>query len=528
MAITNHVVVIGSGLGGLLSGFLLSKEGMQVTVLEKHRKFGGCLQTFKRDRFTFDTGMHYIGSLAPGQTLNNYWKYFGLTDRMDLLKMDENGFDRISYIGTEYPLAQGSDNFMEQLLPYFPDKQTALKKYTDKLQEIANSHPLYNLELPSGDFIDKHRYITAFTFLSNLETTSPWNSVPSLCHSVKQIEPQRRTKDAQRNTKEKYSLAQVLAGNNFLYAGSPTTTPLSQFGLINHSFISSSWRLAGGSQQIADILVEGIRANGGRMLARKKANRITKSGSEFTIYTADGDHFHAGQVVSDIHPAATLNLLDGIRVQKAFQERICGLENTASVFSVYLGLKPDVFPYLNHNVYHYTSENVWNTSTSSGNRWPESFLFITPPEKDQGKYANTAVIMTTMLFDELTKWDASDSGARDKTYSIFKAKKAKQLLDVVYAKFPDLKEAVVTIDISTPLTWRDYTGTPQGSMYGIVKDASNPQKTTIFPKTKVPGLFFTGQSVNMHGALGVTIGAVMTCGEILGLPYILKTIKQNV
>jgi hypothetical protein len=31
--------------------------------------------------------------------------------------------------------------------------------------------------------------------------------------------------------------------------------------------------------------------------------------------------------------------------------------------------------------------------------------------------------------------------------------------------------------------------------------------------------------VNLHGALGVTIGAVMTCGEILGLPYVMEKIR---
>jgi all-trans-retinol 13,14-reductase len=63
-------------------------------------------------------------------------------------------------------------------------------------------------------------------------------------------------------------------------------------------------------------------------------------------------------------------------------------------------------------------------------------------------------------------------------------------------------------------------------MYGIAKDASNPLLTTIPPKTKIPGLFLTGQNVNLHGAVGVTIGAAMTCGEILGLPYVLKAIKN--
>jgi all-trans-retinol 13,14-reductase len=74
-----HVVVTGSGLGGLISGFILSKEGLNVCVLEQHHKIGGNLQTFSRDGCIFDTGMHYIGSMEEGQYLHKYFKYFELT-----------------------------------------------------------------------------------------------------------------------------------------------------------------------------------------------------------------------------------------------------------------------------------------------------------------------------------------------------------------------------------------------------------------------------------------------------------------
>jgi all-trans-retinol 13,14-reductase len=47
------------------------------------------------------------------------------------------------------------------------------------------------------------------------------------------------------------------------------------------------------------------------------------------------------------------------------------------------------------------------------------------------------------------------------------------------------------------------------------------------PKTKIPNFYFTGQNTNLHGVLGVTIGSVVTCGEILGLEYLLKKIKDG-
>ena len=144
---TFELVIIGSGLGGLLSGYLLSKEGMKVCVLEKHRKFGGNLQSFRRDEHSFDTGIHYVGSMSPGQTLHNYWKYFGLTD-LPWLQMDKDGFDIISFPDAEFPLAQGFDNFRYRLSSVLPDSEKALKYYTDTLREIAKAHPLYNMEMP--------------------------------------------------------------------------------------------------------------------------------------------------------------------------------------------------------------------------------------------------------------------------------------------------------------------------------------------------------------------------------------------
>lgn len=38
-----RVLIIGGGLGGLFSGAILAKEGLEVTVLEKNKIIGGGL-----------------------------------------------------------------------------------------------------------------------------------------------------------------------------------------------------------------------------------------------------------------------------------------------------------------------------------------------------------------------------------------------------------------------------------------------------------------------------------------------------
>ncbi|MBK6281628.1 MAG: NAD(P)-binding protein [Draconibacterium sp.] len=63
------VIIIGSGLGGLVSGNILSKEGLKVCVLEKNERIGGTLQSFVKEGTVFNTGLNYTESLGKGEIL---------------------------------------------------------------------------------------------------------------------------------------------------------------------------------------------------------------------------------------------------------------------------------------------------------------------------------------------------------------------------------------------------------------------------------------------------------------------------
>jgi len=76
------VAIIGSGLGGLLCGSILSREGFNVIILEKNPVTGGCLQSFRRNGHVFDTGVHFIGSLDHNQVLDRYFRYFQIRDQL--------------------------------------------------------------------------------------------------------------------------------------------------------------------------------------------------------------------------------------------------------------------------------------------------------------------------------------------------------------------------------------------------------------------------------------------------------------
>jgi len=100
------------------------------------------------------------------------------------------------------------------------------------------------------------------------------------------------------------------------------------------------------------------------------------------------------------------------------------------------------------------------------------------------------------------------------------------LLDVVSAKFPGLRNCIQTYYTASPLSYRDYIGTDDGSLYGIAKDHKDPVKTHIGTVTKLPNLYLTGQNLNLHGILGTTITALLTCLSVLGHDRIIEKIKN--
>ena len=69
------IVIIGSGMGGLVCADILGREGYKVCVLEKNKQVGGCLQTYVRDRVIFDSGVHYMGGLSKGQNLYQVFNF---------------------------------------------------------------------------------------------------------------------------------------------------------------------------------------------------------------------------------------------------------------------------------------------------------------------------------------------------------------------------------------------------------------------------------------------------------------------
>lgn len=495
------VIIVGSGLGSLVCGAILSKNGYKVCLYEKNRQIGGCLQTFARDKTIIDSGVHYIGSLEEGQTLNKVFRYLGIMDSLKLKRLDMHGFDHIHFKDERvtYQMAQGYDNFIEQLLVHFPGEKKALHAYCDMMKDVCDKFPLFRLRM--GHYSEKEKVIGIDT-----------------CGFLRSITNNER-------------LQQVLTGNNMLYAGVAGKTPLYVHALVQNSYIESSWKCVDGGSQIARSLNKIIRNNGGTVVRNTAVKSIVeRNGLVDHIVLENGEVVTGKCFISGLHPAKTMEITESVSLRNAYRTRLSNLENTPGTFMINAVMKPGSFPYLNYNYYHHATDNAWDGINQTVDNWPQTYAIFSAAGSSEERFTENISIMTYMRYEEVAQWQDtfntdSRPDERNADYQAFKTEKAEKLLDAVDKQFPGIRDHIHAYYTATPLTYRDYLAMPEGSMYGIAKDANDPLKTMIPSATRLPNLYLTGQNLNLHGILGVTMTAVLTSGELVGLEKLINDIS---
>jgi phytoene dehydrogenase-like protein len=202
------------------------------------------------------------------------------------------------------------------------------------------------------------------------------------------------------------------------------------------------------------------------------------------------------------------------------------MENTMSMFSIYVVMKPNTQKFRNYNYYHFENKDTWITDVYDTKNWPQAFFMFNQLSQANQKYADGIVIMTYMSYDEVKKWKGTNVGQRGQEYEDFKAEKTDELLRLVEKAIPNFKSKIKSVYSSTPLSYENYYNMPEGAPYGIIRNSEDPVGTTILPVTKTPNLILSGQSVSLHGIFGVTIGSILTASYFVGKEKLIKKFKK--
>ena len=479
------VVIIGSGFGGLVCAHLLAKAGKRVLVLERQLQPGGCIQSYQRKGQAFDTGLHYVGGLGEGQKLNRIFSHLGLM-RLPWHRLDPEGFDLVTIGEETFAFAEGYDQFVDKLATRFPKEREALQQYVQTLQQTEavafGSNDAYQLFGTCA-----YDYLTR-TFNDPL-------------------------------------LINVLSGSALKMELRQASLPLFTFAHGNSSFIQSSWRLQGDGNLIVKSLIDDIHSFGGEVICQAEVDElIEKDGRIIAAHSTNGETYEGDIFISDIYPSLTFSLVkDSAVLRNLFRRRMSNMENTFGIFTASLRLKPDTLPYFNHNKFVYRQPNVWTFYEEPGS---VGGLMISCRVPEEGTYATQIDLLTPMPWRVCEPWADTQIGCRGADYLALKARYADECIALAETVIPGLREMISQTYTSTPLTYRDYTLTPNGSAYGVRRDCRNLVITMLSPRTPIPNLMLTGQNLMLHGLEGVSMTALLTCQEILGTEYIKKIVTE--
>ncbi|MCK5857173.1 MAG: NAD(P)/FAD-dependent oxidoreductase [Bacteroidales bacterium] len=494
----NRILVIGGGLGGLMTAIILQKNNYDVTIVEKNSRAGGLLQSFKRKTCNFDTGMHYIGSLDKGQVMYKLFKYFEIFDMLNLKRMDADRYDVFKIGDKTYNYPFGWKAFKKQMLDYFPNEGEALEKYVRKVIEVSKSHDLYSLRYPIDESMTQSSYME--------EGVDDF--VKSITNNVE--------------------LQNVLLATNPIYAGRQHKSSLYMHSVIHNYYNNSAYKVVGGGEEVAQSFVKVFTGLGGKIIVNEEIVKLdVKEKSVVGAISRSGQKYESDYFISNVHPSLTMKMVDDQFLRKSYKKRLLNQKNTISTFSLHIKLKKSVVPSMNYTFYRYLDNNIWSVDNYKPDTLPNEYIIYTPATNDSETMSKCISVLTYMSYDQVKQWEGTSHKSRPKDYLQWKQQMVDKILKVLEEDFPGIVGNIEHVEALSPLSYKDYVNNVAGEMYGIEHDFNNALYSKIFPKTKLKNLYLTGQNINMHGMLGVALASLLTVKDFVPINDLLKDINPE-
>lgn len=471
-----RVVVIGSGIGGLSTAIIMAGLGFSVTVIEKNDRPGGLMRGYRRGGVECPVGVHYIGAMGEGQPLRRVFDYLGLTGKIPMERAGADGvIDRYIFDDLSFDLPTGIGALEEKLHASFPAEKKAIEAVIKNLRETeARLNSLDFLFNPFNDLSVLDQFLPVDEALARLGCTAP--------------------------------LRRVIGVASTLLGVPAEECPQFFHHMTLVSFLMSAWRLRSGGIEMAEAFVQRLTELGGSLrcgdgVARVLVDSRTVGGVEL----ASGERIAADTVVAAIHPRSMLGMMGEGDLPPAYRRRVGRIADTMGIFSSIVGVDASAIKEISHNVYRLHAG-------SRGEIAEGSFFQV----RGSGKEGmNLLIMMTRSDIAQWRAWEHTTSGRRGEDYLLAKRECAEGLMEEAREVFGPLKGAR-EIDSYTPLSIRDWVGSPGGSAYGVLRSSAQLTRAAALNRIPVKGLFLAGQSAMAPGVFGTALGSFATVRGIIG------------
>ncbi|MDQ0205748.1 phytoene desaturase family protein [Alkalicoccobacillus murimartini] len=267
-------IIVGGGIGGLITALYLTNRGEQVTIIEKESILGGRLAFIQKDGFTIDKGPTIV--LLP-EMIQSILEEVGINpDALELIRIDP--LYSLTYAdGTTFTKWSNQEKQLAEINRVFPGEEQAFLTYLDTMKQ--------RFTLGKSVFLDRHfmnkRDFFSFPSLAALVKLKAYQSV------------EKQTAQFFRNEKlrEAFSLQTLYIG------GAPTSSP-ALYSLVSFSeHYHGIWYVKGGYGSLVPFLEAELRKRGVDIHFNTEITRIEESNGRVTAVHSDDQRYEADQFV---------------------------------------------------------------------------------------------------------------------------------------------------------------------------------------------------------------------------------------
>ncbi|MCC6765785.1 MAG: NAD(P)/FAD-dependent oxidoreductase [Deltaproteobacteria bacterium] len=500
------VIVIGSGIGGLATAAFLAKHGRRrVLVLERHYAIGGYTHVFRRPGFEWDVGVHYIGDTAPGGLMR---ALFDDVTNAELEWADMGPIVERMRIGDEtYVYPKGEAALRAELVRRFPSETGAIDRY----------------------FALVHRACAA------IQDFFATKAFPRLIGAVVKPMARRRffrladrtTREVLRELTANEKLIGVLTGQFGDYGLPPSRSSFAIHALVTQHYFGGGYFPVGGAGRIAATIAPVIRGAGGELLVNAEVDEIAvEHGRAVGVrMAADGAVLRAPLVISDAGVPNTFGRLvpRSVAEQHGLARALAGMEPSVAHACLYVGLKgtTEELGLERANLWIYPDEHHDRTAAFAADPTAIRYAYVSfPSAKDPdfdrrcpGK--STIDVLTFLPYDAFRRWEGTRWQKRGAEYEAFKQGIAGRLLDLLHTHVPQTRGAVEVVELSTPLSSRNFTAHGHGEIYGLEHTPARFRNPYLRPATPIRGLMLTGADIATAGVSGALLGGALCASAVL-------------
>lgn len=486
-----------------VASILSQLANKRVLVLESHWRLGGFLHSFKRKGYEWDPGFHYIGEMQPGSLTRGCMDL--VTDgRVAWQQMEEN-FERFIFPETTFDVPSSADAYKQRLKERFPAEAGNIDTYFKDLMSMQ----LWN-----------NRW-----YYSKL-----WaEPIAGMISSFGRKKAEMLTQDYLDERFSDPTLKAIVAAQWGDQGAPPGRSPFGIHAMVAADFLNGGYYPTGGSQLIADTIVDIVEENGGRCLASHPVSEILIKNNKaygVTVENRKGSkQFFAPIIVS----AAGIDKTFQQFVAEPYGQKERRKLNTATpgitACVLYMGIKEDprkhgfrdcnywIFDRLNHG---YEDKNgafppsIGNTTLS--------FASL----RNSAAKQHSAQLVTFGWYDDWKKYNDLPWKKRGEQYENAKHQYTEHLLDFVEQHTPGLRDLISYKELSTPVTMETMTQHAAGQIYGR-ECTPDRVRDKWSVSTSVKNLYLTGTDLVMPGVNSALMIGVMTAAKLhqpLGLARI--------